>query len=331
MDNLTHTAVGLFLGRAGLRNWTPGASAILILAANAPDIDILSATRGSLTYLHYHRHWTHSLLAMPLMALLPVVLVRLVGRRPVAWVKAFLAAMIAVASHLLLDLTNIYGIRLLLPFSSEWWRLDLTAVIDLWIWLVLLVGIAGPFIGRLVGSEITSGAARAPHHGRGFAWFALVFLVLYNGGRSILHARAEAILDSRLYQGLQPLRVAALPHQANPFQWDGLVETQDFWASADVSLLGEFDPTQVGLLHKAPSEPAVEAARATPTFQAFLKFSQAPLWRVTPIPEPENARLVQVFDLRFGNPMSPGFMVSAIVNGRLQVIEEEFRFRARPR
>src|SRR5947209_18686495 len=178
MDNLTHTAVGLFLSRAGLGNWTPRAAAILMLASNAPDIDILSATRGSLTYLHYHRHWTHSLLAMPLMAVLPVLLVRLLGRQPIRWVRAFLASMIAVASHLLLDLTNIYGVRLLLPFSTEWVRLDLTAVVDLWIWSVCLLGIAGPFIGRLVRSEITSGAARVPHHGRGFAWFALVFLVL---------------------------------------------------------------------------------------------------------------------------------------------------------
>src|SRR5579862_3788984 len=69
MDNLTHTAVGLFLSRAGLHRWTPRSTAILLLAANAPDIDILAASRGSLNYLHYHRHITHSLIAMPVMAL----------------------------------------------------------------------------------------------------------------------------------------------------------------------------------------------------------------------------------------------------------------------
>ena len=331
MDNLTHTAVGLFLSRAGLKSWTPRATLILMLASNAPDIDIVSALRGSLTYLHYHRHWTHSLMAMPLIALLPVLLVSLAERRPAVWIKGYLASLIAVASHLLLDLTNIYGVRLLLPFSGEWLRLDLTAVIDLWIWCVCLLGIAGPFIGRLVGSEITSGTVRVPHHGRGFAWFALVFLVLYNGGRSVLHARAVAVLDSRLYQGSQPLRVVAMPGQANPFRWSGLVETRDFWVSADVNLLGEFDPTQGSVLHKAAPEPALDAARDTATFQAFLRFSQAPLWRVTPVPEPENGRLVEVFDLRFGTPMSPGFMVSALVNSRQQVVEELFNFKARPR
>ena len=65
MDQLTHTAVGLFLSRAGLKRWTPLATPILLLAANAPDIDIVTAAGGSLNYLHYHRHLTHSLLGCP--------------------------------------------------------------------------------------------------------------------------------------------------------------------------------------------------------------------------------------------------------------------------
>ena len=332
MDNLTHTAVGLFLCRAGLTNWTPRATAIVLLAANIPDIDIVSAAGGSLTYLHYHRHITHALVALPVMALLAVLLVRLIGRKPVHWRGALLAASIAVASHLLLDWTNIYGIRLLLPFSSRWLRLDLTSVVDLWIWSVALLSILGPLIGRLVASEITSGTARLRSHGRGFAWFALAFIVLYNGGRWVLHARAVATLESRLYQDAEPIRVAALPNPANPFRWGGLVETRDFWAVTEVDWNREFDPTRATVFHKPEPDPAMEAARATRAFQEFLIFSQFPLWRVSPVPQPENARLVQIFDLRFGTPMAPGFMVSAVTDANRRVIETMFRFgAARPR
>jgi len=35
MDPLTHTATGLFLSRIGLKRWTPLATPILLLAANA--------------------------------------------------------------------------------------------------------------------------------------------------------------------------------------------------------------------------------------------------------------------------------------------------------
>ena len=52
------------------------------------------------------------------MALLPLLIVRLVGRRPIEWGTAYLISLIGVASHLALDLTNFYGVRLLLPFSD---------------------------------------------------------------------------------------------------------------------------------------------------------------------------------------------------------------------
>jgi len=174
MDNLTHTAIGLFLSRIGLGRWSARGTAIVLIAANIPDIDVVSAAGGTLNYLAYHRHLTHSLLLMPVMALAAVAVVRVAGRKPVNWVGAFFAALIAVASHLALDWTNIYGIRLLLPFSGQWLRADTTGVLDMWIWAVCAIGIAGPFLARLVGSEISSGPVKQPHHGRGFAWFALL-------------------------------------------------------------------------------------------------------------------------------------------------------------
>jgi inner membrane protein len=326
MDNLTHAAAGLFLSRAGLNRWTPFATPILILAANAPDIDVLAATGGSVNYLHYHRHITHSLIAMPVMALLAILVVRLAVRKPIHWVGAFCAAMIAVLSHLLLDLTNSYGVRLFLPFSSEWLHLDITNVIDLWIWGALLLAIAGPFLARLVGSEISSGAVRDRYPGRGFAVFALSFLLLYNYGRYVLHNRAVAALQSRIYEGATPLRVAALPNAANPFLWRGLVETSDSYEVAELNLVGDFDPSHATVFHKPDPDPAIDAARRTRPFQVFLEFSQYPLWRVTPAAEPENSKLVEVMDMRFGTPLAPAFIATALVDSKLLVLESLFRY-----
>src|SRR5271157_5590482 len=271
MDNLTHTAIGLFLSRAGLNRWTPRATAILLLAANAPDIDVLSGAGGALNYLHYHRHATHSLVAMPLLAAAVVVLVRFAGTKPIHWLGGFCAALVGVASHLLLDWTNVYGVRLLLPFSTEWLRLDTTGVIDLWIWAALLLGILAPFLAGLVGSEITSGSLRPKHYGRSAAIFALLFVLLYDCGRGVLHARAVAILDSRIYDGAAPLRVAAIPGFANPLRWRGLVETRGFYAIADVDLTGEFDPSRGAVYQKPEPGPAIDAARGTAAFQEFSR------------------------------------------------------------
>jgi inner membrane protein len=267
---------------------------------------------------------------MPVMALLSVALVRLAGRRPVNWLGAFAAALIAVASHLLLDLTNVYGIRLLLPFSARWLRLDITGVVDLWIWAVLLLSIAGPFLARLVGSEIGSSQRKAAHHGRGFAWFALVFVLLYSFGRSVLHARALAVIDARVYQGAPPARSVAVPDEVNPWRWRAVVETGDFFAVEDLNLAADFDPTRAQIFHKPDPDPALDAARRTFTFERFLEFSQYPLWTVSPAPEPENAKLVQVVDMRFGTPATPGFYAGAVVDAKLRVLETYFHL-GRPR
>jgi inner membrane protein len=299
MDNLTHTATGLFLSRAGLNRWTPQASAILMLAANAPDIDVVSAAGGSVSYLHYHRHLTHSFIAMPVMAILCVLLVRAVSRKPVRWLGAFAAAMIGVASHLALDYTNGYGIRLLLPFSPEYYRLEWTSVIDLWIWAVFLLALVAPFLARLVGSEITSSTRRAPYPGRGWPIFALAFVVLYSGARGVLHARAIGELQSRIYQDAEPLRVAAVPDAANPLSWRGIVETQDFYALADVNLAGTFDPGRARIVHKAEPDPAINAAKRMEAFQVFLRFAEFPEWSVSPGEERESSKVASVTDMRF--------------------------------
>jgi inner membrane protein len=326
MDPLTHTAVGLFLSRAGLSRLTPRAAPILMLAANAPDIDAVTAAGGSVSYLHYHRHLTHSLIAMPVMAILTVLLVRFAGRKPVRWLGAFAVALGGVASHLLLDLMNPYGIRLFLPFSADWLRLDIVSVVDLWIWAACLLAVAGPFLSRLVGSEIGAKNVRPRHHGRGFAIAALAFVLVYECGRGVLHARAVALLEAREYQEAVPVRTAALPDPVNPFRWRGLVETAEFYAVADVNVNGEFEPSRAAVYGKPEPNPAIDAARGTKTFREFLRFSQSVFWRVSPPSAPDEATLVEAVDMRFGTPRDPGFMASATVDSANRVLKTAFTF-----
>src|SRR5690242_18427214 len=119
MDNITHTLTGLMMARAGLNRGEKGATLMIILAANAPDIDGYSFFTDSLKYLEQHRGYPHSLLFSPLIALLPVVLVKLATRaRPtIATLWTYLGCLAAVFSHLVLDWTMVYGVRLMLPFN----------------------------------------------------------------------------------------------------------------------------------------------------------------------------------------------------------------------
>jgi inner membrane protein len=319
MDPLTHTLTGLALSRAGLNRYSVHATPVLLLAANAADIDIVAALFGSTSYLHYHRHITHAFVAIPVMALLPVLLVRLFARKPFDWRACYLVSLAGAATHPLLDWTNAYGIRFLLPFSSHWYRLDIASLTDFWILGALVVAALAPAFARLVSSEI---GAR-PGSGRGWAVAALCFMVVFAFGRYLLHERAVATLDSRIYGGLDPLRVAALPTPANPFRWRGLVETSAFYSILNVNLLGEFDPGAGRLLYRPeigpPEAAAMAAARRTEAFRVFLNFAQYPYWSFTPL---ENHGMrVEVTDLRFG------FAATAIMDRSGRVVESGFSYR----
>lgn len=317
MDNLTHSLTGLMLSRAGLNRLHPHAGWILFFASNAPDCDVISAIGGASTYFVYHRWLTHALVAVPVVAILPVVFARLLFRRkPFDWKWAYLLSLIGVAGHLLLDFTNAYGIRLLLPFSDAWPALDITSVVDLWIWGLLLMATLWPMLSRLVGSEIGSKAKP----GRGWAIAALVLLSFYECGRWFVHGRAVEVQEALVYNGQAAKRATAFPTLVNPLLWRGVVETSSFWVIQDLDLSKELDPAEGRVIYKPETSPAIEAARRTQLFDVFSKFSRTLHWRATPDPNTDGATRVEAVDLRFG------FTATALVDRDGNVRETSFRF-----
>jgi inner membrane protein len=199
-------------------------------------------------------------------------------------------------------------------------------VIDIWIWAAILLALAAPLISRLVSSEI--GARTRGTAEQRFAIAALTFFLLYNCGHAVLHARALAMLDARVYQGSPPLRVAAFPDPVNPWRFQGLVETREFFSLHNLNVSANFDPNTGRIFYKPEPSPALEAAARTATFHDFLKFSHYPYWRVQPAAEPEGGFKVEAMDLRFGDPQAPGFVATAILNARLEVVRSWFTFAA---
>ncbi|HEV7904281.1 MAG TPA: metal-dependent hydrolase [Pyrinomonadaceae bacterium] len=146
MDNLTHPLVGLTAAKAGLERLSPGATVVCLLAANAPDADILAAYGGSWFYLKHHRGITHSIVGtLAISLVLPLLfyagdrlLAQLRARPPRVRLRGLVIASLLVgASHPLMDWTNNYGWRPLLPWSGRWFYGDLVFIIDPWLWLSL--------------------------------------------------------------------------------------------------------------------------------------------------------------------------------------------------
>jgi inner membrane protein len=146
MDNLTHSLVGLVAAKAGLERLSPMATTVCVLAANAPDLDILTTLGGKWFYLHNHRGITHSIVGTLTLALLipalfyagDLILARIRKREPrVKFRGLLIASLILSASHPLMDWTNNYGVRPLLPWSGQWFYGDLVFIVDPWLWLLL--------------------------------------------------------------------------------------------------------------------------------------------------------------------------------------------------
>lgn len=146
MDNLTHSLVGLAGAKAGLDKLSPGTTTLCILAANAPDADIVALLGGRWAYLHHHRGITHSIVGtLALAVALPLVfylgdflLARLRQRqRRIRLGGLLIASLLVSATHPLMDWTNNYGVRFLLPWDSSWFYGDLVFIIDPALWLVL--------------------------------------------------------------------------------------------------------------------------------------------------------------------------------------------------
>ncbi|MGB8507563.1 MAG: metal-dependent hydrolase, partial [Pyrinomonadaceae bacterium] len=70
MDNLTHSLVGLVAAKAGLERTSPYATLLCVLAANAPDADIVTLFGGRFTYLEQHRGISHSIVGTFALAIL---------------------------------------------------------------------------------------------------------------------------------------------------------------------------------------------------------------------------------------------------------------------
>jgi inner membrane protein len=147
MDNLTHSFVGLTAAKAGLEKLSPGATALCVLAANAPDCDIVVLAFGDRwDFLKHHRGITHAIVGVIALAvLLPLIFYsvdrlwsRFHNRPPATNLKGLLlVSFIVSATHPLLDWTNNYGIRFLLPWSPKWSYGDLVFIIDPYLWLIL--------------------------------------------------------------------------------------------------------------------------------------------------------------------------------------------------
>jgi inner membrane protein len=308
MDNLCHTLVGAALGEAGLKRRTRFGNATLMIASNLPDIDVLVFATGTPS-VAFRRGWTHGILAD---ALLPPLLTGVVlfvasrrattSREPsVRPMQILLLSYLGVILHVLMDLLNTYGVRLLMPFSQHWFYGDVLFIIDPWLWLALGTG---------VGLSIRR---RAPNWSRAsLAVAAAYVLMMMVAARA---ARAEMIDRWQQVEGQPPHALMVGPIPVTPLQRQVIIDAGDryetgmfTWQPRDI----RFDTDDVP---KNDSDPRVAVARKAPNMRAFLIWSRFPFWTFEPV---EGGTRVIIGDMRFNGGRGVAlrnFTQSTIVRG----------------
>ena len=320
MENLTHTLVGILLSRAGLNRWTPRATAICVVAANLPDIDIVTAT-SPIDYLTYHRHITHALPAAPVMAALAVLFVEGVhrlrrrGGEQIRWGPAFGVSLVAALSHVALDVTNAYGTRLWLPFDGRWSSWDALFIVDLWVWAILVLPLGMLFGLRWLGRNSDRRWAAL------VAGAGLVVLVAYIGFRAVLHERVITGLQGRTYEGGPAVRVAAFPVPLDTFRWSALVETEEAFLIGLVDARRASISPQWQRFEKAEENEVLRRARASPVARRYLDFASYAHAEVEATP---GGRRVQFSDFRFRRGETAGFLCTVELDRDLNVTREDF-------
>lgn len=261
MDTLTHALSGALLARATApRSDTPGAISLRrrvtvgALVAAFPDIDFVLSYVSPDAYLLYHRGVTHSILLLPVWAiLLAWIFARLDPARP-GWRAYFGVVAASLGIHILGDLITSFGTVLFAPLSDRRFALDTTFIIDPWFSGIIVAALIAAFVWR--GSRVPAVAG-------------LALLAGYVGLQGYAHG--VAVEFGRQYaraQGVAEAKVSAQPRPVSPFNWMVVVEDGE-----------EFRYAFVNLMRKTPlPEPAPGAGLIERLNAAYLPLAVAQ-WR----------------------------------------------------
>jgi inner membrane protein len=309
---------GANLSRAGLNRKTGLATLTMAIAAEFPDIDVAWNLAGKVPGFEHHRGFTHTFLGAPVVAAVVVALVWAVHRwrlkrgrtqnLPVRWPVLYVLALIASLSHILLDFTNNYGVRPLMPINYRWYSWDIVFIFEPILFLFLVFGLVGPLFTKLIAGEIGEERRRGRLPGRAAAIIALILTCALWWFRDAQHRRAIVAMQAQTYKDEEPLRAAAYPYWVDPFTWHGVVETRNSLDTVPVnSFFRAVDPQELGDYRPKPEEtPLSLAAKESRLGRAFLDWARFPY--VEAEPQNDGSVWFRFRDLRFAYPERPNVL-----------------------
>jgi inner membrane protein len=205
------------------------------------------------------------------------------GAAPASPIALLLLGAAAVATHPLLDFLNVYGIRLLMPFSDRWFYGDVLFIVDPWIWLVLAAGVVA---ARRRGRP---GPSRA----------ALAVVGFYVGAMALSGLASRRIVARAVPAlGVAMDRMMSAPVPVTPFRRWVVVDVGDAYRVGEFDWLRspQFRAAETIALRKGTVHPAATAIAHRPDARRFLDWARFPVVRVR---EGSAGTVVEIIDTRY--------------------------------
>lgn len=231
MDTLTHALSGALAARA-IAPAMPRPDELKprdrmiygAIAAAFPDSDILLRLFGSLVYIDLHRGVTHSIILLPLWALLLAWLLSRFSRHRYSWRAIYGTAALGIGIHIAGDVITAYGTMIFAPFSDYRIAFPFTFIIDPYFTGIIVLGLAAALL----------------KHGKCYpAVISMLVLASYVGFQAFLHSGAVEIGKAHAEAhaaGGEPATVYAIPQPLSPFYWKIIISRGEDYEVASINL-----------------------------------------------------------------------------------------------
>lgn len=240
MDPLSHAVLGAAFAMSFEKEdkqyldqtLRPAYGVVLIsaaLSAMAPDLDsLIKSNIDQLLYVQFHRHFTHSLLMIPVISLIVSALLYFLGLRKYAdFLSIWKWGTLGVLTHGFLDACTSYGTHLLWPFTDRRESWSIISIVDPVFTMPLIFG-----LGMSVWKKRKI-----------FAKFALLFSLGYLVFGTFQHFRAKSFYHDYLRQTVE-----------DEVHWVQVKPTiGNLWVWRAISLVGEqyrVDGVRLGMINR---------------------------------------------------------------------------------
>ncbi|MDH5444901.1 MAG: metal-dependent hydrolase [Gammaproteobacteria bacterium] len=232
MDTLTHALSGALLARASRRPQVDNSQGLTLrvrmmagfLASAFPDIDFIFWFFGDLTYLNNHRGMTHSVILLPVWALMLAMAFAGLSRGCYQWQQFYWVSALGLGIHILGDIITAYGTMIFAPFSMMKLAFPTTFILDPWFSGIILLALFMAWINK--------------QHSQRIAVAGLTILLGYIGYQAVMQQKAIDIAETyRVQQGWQGAKIHVLPQFLLPHHWKLVITHGDQYHVSYVNVM----------------------------------------------------------------------------------------------